>query len=150
MIVMMNKNSKAYKGNVLKDQGMPESFLMELVKNFCCPTQVLEICNYTWEPNTGTLTTVLEAEEEKTCFVLEMTLWFKNAFANLGTSAKGNPKKQAPHPETLFNLDEDWSVKTVHQCQEQAAVTTAGSTPPRKDTGKIVDVTASDEESASS
>jgi hypothetical protein len=38
MIVMMNKNVPAYIGNVLKDQGMPESFLMELVKNSCCLT----------------------------------------------------------------------------------------------------------------
>jgi hypothetical protein len=108
----------------------------------------LEICNCTWEPDTGTLTTVWEAKEEKTRIVLEMVSWFKDAFANLGTSAKGNPKKQAPPPETLFNLDEDWSVKTVHQCHDQAAATSAGSSPPLKGTGKIVDMTALDEESA--
>jgi hypothetical protein len=32
MILMMNKNVPACIGNVLKDQGMPEPFLMELVK----------------------------------------------------------------------------------------------------------------------
>jgi hypothetical protein len=76
--------------------------------------------------------------------------WIKDAFADLGTSAKGNPKKQAPPPETLFNLDEDKSVKTVHQCHKQVAATNTGSTPPRKGTGEIVNVTALDEESASS
>jgi hypothetical protein len=71
MIVMMNKNVPAYIGNVLKHQGMPESFMMELVKNFCCPTQVFEICNCTWEPDTGTLTAFQEVEEEKTHVVLD-------------------------------------------------------------------------------
>jgi len=32
LILMMNKNVPSYVGNVLKDQGMPEAFLMELVR----------------------------------------------------------------------------------------------------------------------
>ncbi len=32
MVLMMNKNFPAYTGNVLKDQGLPEGFLFELVK----------------------------------------------------------------------------------------------------------------------
>jgi hypothetical protein len=57
MILMMNKNVPAYIGNVLKDQGMLELFLMNLVKNSCCPTQVSKIINFTWNPDTGTLNT---------------------------------------------------------------------------------------------
>ncbi len=58
-------------------------------------------------------------------------------------------KKPAPPPETLFNLEEDRSVKTVHHCHEQAA-TTKGSTPPWKGKGKVVNVASSDEKSVSS
>jgi hypothetical protein len=32
MVIMMNKNFVAYVGHVLKDQGLPETFLFELVK----------------------------------------------------------------------------------------------------------------------
>jgi hypothetical protein len=74
---------------------------------------------------------------------------FKNAFADLGLVVDGKLKKPAPPPETLFNLEEDWSVKTVHHCHKQAATTT-GSTPPQKGKGKVVNVASSDEESASS
>ena len=44
-ILMMNMNVPSYIENALKDQGMPESFLIDLVKNSCCPTQVPEIMN---------------------------------------------------------------------------------------------------------
>jgi hypothetical protein len=32
MMIMMNKNFPVYVGHVLKDQGLPETFLFELVK----------------------------------------------------------------------------------------------------------------------
>ncbi len=75
-----------------------------------------------------------------------MALWFKDAFADLGLRVDGKLKKPAPPPETLFNLEDDQSVKTVHHCHEQAA-TTAGSTPPWKGKGKVVEMASSDEES---
>jgi hypothetical protein len=87
--------------------------------------------------------------EEKNHVVLKTASWFKDAFADLGSVVDKKLKKPAPPPETLFNLEEDWSVKTVHHCHEQAA-TTAGSTPPWKGKGKVVNVASSDEESASS
>jgi hypothetical protein len=55
MILMMNKNVPSYIGNVLKDQGMPETFLIELVRASCCPTQVLEMVNRSWDSDTGML-----------------------------------------------------------------------------------------------
>ena len=45
----MNKNVPSYIGNVLKDQGMPDAFLMELVRKSCCPTQLSEMANCTWD-----------------------------------------------------------------------------------------------------
>ncbi len=149
MILMMNKNIPSYIGNVLRDQGMPETFLIELIRASCCPTQVLEMANCSCDLDNGTLTTHQEEAEEKNQVVLETALWFKNAFADLGSAVDGKMKKPAPPPETLFNLEEDRCIKTVHHCHEQAA-TSVGSTPPQKGKGKVVNVASSDEESTSS
>ena len=150
MILMMNKNVPAYNGNMLKDQGMPETFLVELVRKSCCPTQISEMATCTWDSDSESLTTQRETTEENNRIVLETASWFKDAFANLGPTANGQPKKTAPPPETLFNLEEDRSVKTVHhRHEEQQAATTASTTPPRKGNNKIVEVASSDEDSAS-
>ena len=148
MILMMNKNVPSYIGNVLKDQGMP---VMELVRKSCCPTQLSEMANCTWDSDSGTLTTQQEKAEEKNHVVLETASWFQDAFADLGLMmSAGNSKKPAPLPETLVNLEEDRSVKTVHHHhEEQQAATAPGYTPPRKGKNKITDLVSSDEDSAS-
>ena len=64
-IFTTNKTVPGYIKNVLKDQGMPESFLMDLAKNFCCLTQVSDITICTWDPDTGTLTIHQDTAEEK-------------------------------------------------------------------------------------
>jgi hypothetical protein len=111
----MNKNVPSYIGNVLKDQGMPEAFLMELVRKSCCPTQLSKMANCTWDSDSGTLTTQQEKAEEKNRVVLEKASWFQDAFADLGSMmSAGKSKKPAPLHETLFNLEEDQLVKMVH------------------------------------
>jgi len=137
---------------VLKDQGMPEPFLIELVRKSCCPTQLSEMANCTWDSDSGTLTTQQENAEEKNCVVLETASWFKDAIADLGSAMiVRKSKKPAPLPETLFNLEDDRSVKTVHyRHEEQQAATTAGNTPPRKGKNEITDLVSSDWDSASS
>ena len=65
MILMTNKNVPAYVGNVLKDQGMPETFLMELVRKSCCPTQISKMATCIWDLDSGSLTTQQETAEEK-------------------------------------------------------------------------------------
>ncbi len=121
---------------------------MELVKNSCCPTQVLDISTCTWDLDTGTLMTCQEAAEEKNRVNLESVLWFQDAFAKLGTLVNEKLKKQALPPNTLFNLNEDRSLKTIPHFHEQA-VTTMGSTPPWKGKGEIVNLANLDEDSAS-
>ena len=49
MIVMMNKNFPSYVGNVLKDQGLPDDFLMELFRRTCCQTMASEIPSTQWD-----------------------------------------------------------------------------------------------------
>ena len=109
---MLNKNDPSYIGNVLRDQEVPESFLYNLVKKSCCPNQVSEMKNYIWDSNMGPRTIQQEAAEEKNRVVLETASWFKDAFVDMGLVVNGKPKKSAPPPETLFNLEEDRSVKT--------------------------------------
>jgi hypothetical protein len=57
MVLMMNKNFPAYIVNVLKDQGLPEGFLFEIIKRLCCPVMVLEINQCIWYSDSGSLTT---------------------------------------------------------------------------------------------
>jgi hypothetical protein len=150
MILMMNKNVPTYVGNVLKDQGMPEPFLMELVRKSCCPTQISEMATCTWDPDSGSLTTQWETAEENNRVILETASWFKDAFADLGSTVNGQSLKTAPPPKTLFNLEEDQLIKMVHhRHEEQQAATTTGTTPPRKGNNKIVEVASSDKDSAS-
>jgi hypothetical protein len=60
MIVMMNKHFPSYVRNVLKDQGLPEEFLMELFHQTCYQIMLAEISQTTWDPDTSTLTTERE------------------------------------------------------------------------------------------
>ncbi len=148
---MMNKNVPAYVGNVLKDQGMPEPLLMELVKKSCCPTQISDMATCTWDSDSGTLTTQQEEAEDKNRVVLETASWFKDVFTDLGSTVNRKSKKPAPLPETLFNLEEDRLVKTVHhRHKKQQEATNAGNTPPRKGKNEIVELASSNEDSTSS
>ncbi len=65
----------------------------------------------TWDPDSGTLTTACKAEEKKNLAELEKASWYKNAFEDIGTVKQSNPE---PPPESLFNLNEDRSIKTIH------------------------------------
>ncbi len=78
-------------------------------------------------------------------------MWFEDAFANLGIVLNGRTtKKQAPPPETLFDLDGDHSIKTIHQCNK-AQPSNAGRTPPKKKKGKeLIDVSSEEESSKES
>ena len=146
MILMMNKNFPAYLGNVLRDQGMPDDFLLELLMCSCDPTLIAKMNTCTWDPESGVLTTAKEASSNKAQITLESAPWYQNAFANLLVP---DIKNLAPPPETLYNLDEDRSIKTIHM-RNEIRQPSAGSTPPRNNGSKIVDTTRSDEDSASS
>jgi hypothetical protein len=133
--------------DVLKEQGLPDSYLLELVKWSCCLDMVAEINQCHWNPDPGTLTTKQDAKTAKNKEDLEKALWFKDAFADLGIAAKGGAlKKQALPPETLFDLNGDWSIKTIHHRNKEQP-NDAGSTPPKKGKEKDVINVSSKEES---
>ncbi len=127
MILMMNKNFPAYVGHLLRDQGLPDDFLIELFNCSCCPTMILEMGSCTWDSDSGILTTPQESAENQNLAELEKVAWYKDAFKDLGTAKQGRLK---PPPESLFNLDEDRSIKTIHLHNDNWLLSTGGSSPP--------------------
>ena len=148
MILMMNKNFPAYVGHVLRDQGLPDEFLMELFNRSCCPTMISEMGLCTWDPDTGTLTTPQESMESQNLAELEKAAWYKDAFEGIGSTKMTAPR---PPSESLFNLDKDRSIKTIHHRNNNRPTSASGISPPRKrPNNEVVDATNSDEDSASS
>jgi hypothetical protein len=113
------------------------------------PNHVAEMESCTWDANSGILTTSRETEENNNLAELKKAAWYKNDFKNLGAAKQRGLK---PPPVSLFNLDEDRSVKTIHLRNKNRLTPAAGgSTPPqKKSNNKIVEVASSDEDSASS
>jgi hypothetical protein len=57
----------------------------------------------------------------------------------------GASKKQAPPPETLFNLDGERSIKTIHQ-RNKAQPSNMGSTPSKKGKDKdLINISCKEE-----
>jgi hypothetical protein len=78
---------------------------------------------------------------------LEKAAWYKDAFEGIGSTKMTAPR---PPPESLFNLDEDRSIKTIHHRNENQPILASGISPPRKrSNNEVVDATNSDEDSAS-
>ncbi len=127
MILMMNKNFPAYVGHVLSDQGLPNDFLIELFNRPCCPTMISEMGSCTWDSDSGILTTLQESAENQNLVKLEKAAWYKDAFKDLGMAKQGRLK---PPLESLFNLDEDRSIKTIHLRNDIWLLSAGGSSPP--------------------
>jgi hypothetical protein len=119
MIAMMNKNFPSYVRNVLKDQDLPEEFLMELFYQTCCQIMLAEISQTSWEPETSTLTTGKQLAQERTTAYLMNASWFKNTFFDLDLDKSKGKKQPAPPPEALFDLDGERLVMAIHQCHMQ-------------------------------
>jgi hypothetical protein len=80
MILMMDNNFSAYIGNILRDQGLPNFFLMELFKCLCFPTMMSEMSSCTWDPDSSVLTTLRESADKQNLVDLERAAWYKNEF----------------------------------------------------------------------
>jgi hypothetical protein len=115
-----------------------------------CPTMISEMSLSIWDLDTFILTTHQESSENQAQANLESAAWYKDAFEDLSPATKGGLKKPTPPPETLFNLDKDCTVKIIHLCNEKRPPPAGSTTRPRKLTTKIVRLTGSDEDSASS
>jgi hypothetical protein len=65
MVIMMNKNLPVYVSFSLQDQGLPESFFLELLKLSCCLTLVAEINSCMWDLDSGVLTSQHETNKNQ-------------------------------------------------------------------------------------
>jgi len=148
MILMMNKNFPAYIGHALNDRGLPDDFIMDLLNRSCEQTLLSEMSTCTWNSDTGVLTTQRESDENNSLEELEKASWFKDAFADLGLDADGSKKKLAPPPEALFNIDEDRSIKTIHNRNMVSHSLPGSPLPAGNGNGNVV-WTLSDEDSTS-
>ncbi len=116
MIAKMNCHLLAFVYNYLMDKGFNEEFVINLVKNSCCPTLVMEIPNCKWDGNTMTVVTPDNNNNEELYLKLKAASWFKD---ELGLTKKGKKKKGYLKPELLYDLDGNHSIKTLHECNDK-------------------------------
>ena len=153
----MNKNLPAFLLNVMKEQGLPDKFINDLLKNSCEAMMLPKIHQCKWDPVSKTLTTEEEVSQVANINTFEGAAWFKDKF---GLLAK-NPRNQKRHtaPEALFNLDKAGLHKTIHDRHEEhhnnnGPNASAGTPPRRAAQGKtksadgMVDLTGSTRDSA--
>jgi len=154
MINMMNKNLPAYLYHTLIEHGLPEDFVEELLEKSCEATMLAERHRCKWDTATKNLTTVEDSIQSEKAKAFEGAAWFKDEFGLLGKNATRNQTRVVA-PETLFDLDNAGSRKTIHDSHKKVQIEEGASkvlgTPPRKEKAKsVVDMTGDDEDSASS
>jgi hypothetical protein len=153
MVGMMKKNLPAFLWHMLLEQGLPEQFITDLIKNFCEAYMISKQNTCTWNAATRTLTTTNEAVKEAETKSFEGTAWFRDEFGLLEGGAHRNEKR--PLPETFFNLD-GASVNAIYDRHQ--ALTAPPGMPPKESTkpkknkkSAIINMTNnSDKDSASS
>jgi hypothetical protein len=112
MIAKMNHHLPVFVYNYLMDKGLNKEFVINQVKNSCCPTLVMEIPNCKWDGNLMTVLTPDDITNKELYLKLELASWFID---ELGFTKKGKKKKGYPKPELLYDLDGDCSIKTLHE-----------------------------------
>ncbi len=149
LIGTMNKNLPAFLSYTLKEQGLPDDFVKELLQRSCKATMLVDMSHCKWDVNTKTLTTEDERDQAEKTKVFEGAAWLKDKFGLLGQ--KAHNQKWYTAPEALFNLDEAGSSKTIHDRHRapQGGMTDQVGTPPRKAHKAVVDLTTSTGGSAS-
>jgi hypothetical protein len=149
LIGMMNKNLPAFLSYTLKEQGLPDDFVKELLQRSCEVTMLADMSRCKWDTNTRTLTTEDEWDQAEKTKGFEGAAWFKDKFGLLGQKARNQKRYTAP--EALFNLEDAGSRKTIHYHHRapQGGMTDKVGTPPRKARKAVMDLTTSAGGSAS-
>ena len=117
MVAKMNRHLPAFVYYYLVDKGLSEDFALDLVRNSCCPTLVVEILDCKWESDRMTITTMDDEKDGELYEKMETADWFKD---ELGLVSGGKKKKNYVNPELLYDLDGDRSIKTLHERNDKA------------------------------
>jgi hypothetical protein len=112
LIGMMSKNLPAFLLHTLKEQGLPDEFVNELLQRSCEATMLAEMHRCKWDATTRTLMTEDERDQAEKTKVFKGAAWFKDEFGLLGQKARN--QKWYTAPEALFNLEDAGSRKTIH------------------------------------
>jgi len=158
LVGMMNKNLPAFLLNMLKEQGLPEDFIDDLLRNLCEATMLAKMHECTWDPVTKTLTTEEEVSQVAKTKAFVGAAWFKDEFGLLAKNSQNQKRYTAP--EAIFNLDETGLRTTIHDRHEgnqnHNGPDVSAGTPPRRevhrrvtDTAGMVDLTGSTRDSTS-
>ena len=119
MVVMMNKQMGAYIFYYLTTVAMlPESFVQALINKSVDPGLLHNIKDCEWDKEKRIITTAQELAEDKKQKEYSKATWYQDAVSKY--SGSGNDKKKGGQsnyaaPEAMYNLDEEKSVKTIHQ-----------------------------------
>ncbi len=84
LIGMMNKNLPAFLFYTLKEQGLPDDFLAELLQRSCEATMLADMSRCKWDAATKTLTTMDECKKAEKKKAFESAAWFKDEFGLIG------------------------------------------------------------------
>lgn len=126
-IVQMNKNLAAYLLNYLKDSGMDEAFVKELIRIAVDPTLRIEMNQCEWDAKARSVTSPEEKANATTKLMMEAA-WYKDMFSGL-TIGNGPAKKQYVDEEVMYRLDDERSATSIHQkAKEKKAKATAPNT----------------------
>ena len=112
MVESMNGNMAGFLLFYLKDQGLPSSFIEELVQTACDPALLHEAGKCTWDAKTCTLTTPRDEERKKEKEIEEMA-WYKDFHGAFMEESPRKGRKAQAAPEYLYDLDGKHSVKTL-------------------------------------
>ena len=112
MLAKMNKHFPAFIYFYLQDKGMSKDFAVNLVRNSCCPTLIVDIAECSWNGEMMLVTTKEDTVEEEVYSRLESATWFKD---ELGLMDGKGKKKKHLDPTLMYDLGGDRSVKTLHE-----------------------------------
>jgi len=92
---------------MLKEQGLPDNFIDNFLKNSCKATMLANMHQCKWDSVNCILTTEEEVSHAAKTKAFEGADWFKDVFGLLTQNAGTQQRYTAP--ETLFNLDKSGS-----------------------------------------
>jgi hypothetical protein len=150
LIGTMNKNLPAFLFHTLKEQGLPDKFIDELLQKSCEATMLADMHRCKWVASARTLITQDKLTQVEKTKAFEGATWFRDEFGLLGQKARNN---RYAAPEALFYLDDAGSRKIIHDChwapQKSEGTTDLVGNPLKKARKALVDLTTTKGDPAS-